>query len=66
MKDLSVVDIILEIKISRRFDGLILSQSHYAEKILDKFSKCDNSTVKTLIDINVHLSKNRGKGKKPI
>ena len=66
MKDLGVVDIILGIKISKRFDGLILSQSHYAEKILDKFSKCDNNTVKTPININVHLSKNRGKGKKPI
>jgi hypothetical protein len=66
MKDLGVVDIILGIKISKRFDGLILSQSHYAEKILDKFSKCDNNTVKTPININVHLSKNIGKGKKPI
>ena len=34
MKDLGVADVILGIKISKSLDGLILSQSHYIEKIL--------------------------------
>ena len=37
MKDLGVVDVILGIKISKTSNGLILSQSHYIEKILKKF-----------------------------
>ncbi|CAL9013656.1 unnamed protein product [Prunus brigantina] len=41
MKDLGVADVILGIKISRTSDGLVLSQSHYIEKILAKFSKYD-------------------------
>ena len=61
MKDLGIVDW-PGIKISRTFDGLILSPSHFVEKVLDKFFKGDNSIVKTLIDINIHLSKKKGKG----
>jgi hypothetical protein len=61
-KDLHVTDVILEIKISKIFNGLVLSQSHYVKKILEKFSKDDNSTVKTSIDISIHLFKNRSKG----
>ena len=57
MKDLGVVDVITKIKISKTSNELVLSQSHYAEKILDKFSKCDNSTTKTPIDISIHLPK---------
>jgi hypothetical protein len=30
-------------------------QSHYIEKIIDKVFKGDNSIVKILMDINVHL-----------
>ena len=37
MKDLGVSDVILGVKISKTSDGLILSQSHYIEKILKKF-----------------------------
>jgi hypothetical protein len=36
-----------------------LSESYYVEKIFDKFSKGDNSTVKTPIDISIF--KNIGK-----
>jgi hypothetical protein len=55
-------DVILQIKISRTSDGLVLSQSHYVEKVLNRFFKGDHSTVKIPIDISVHMSKNRGKG----
>jgi len=46
MKDLGVANVILGIKLSKIFDGSILSQSHYFEKVFDKFSKCDNCIVK--------------------
>jgi hypothetical protein len=59
MKDLGVTDVILEIQISRTYDGLELSQSHYIGKILNKISKGNNSIVKTPIDISLYLSNNR-------
>ena len=61
MKDLGVVDAILGIKIFRTSGGLILSQSHYIEKLLDKFDKDESNTARTLVDIKLHLSKNIGK-----
>ena len=60
MKDLGVADVILGIKISRTSGGLILSQSHYIEKLLDKFDKDESNIARTLVDINLHLSKNIG------
>ena len=61
MKDLGVADVILEIKISRTSNRLILSQSYYIEKILYIFFKISNSIVKILIDISEYLYKNKGK-----
>ena len=60
MKDLGVADVILGIKISRTSSGLILSQSHYIEKLLDKFDKDESNIARTSVDINLHLSKNIG------
>ena len=37
MNDLGVADIILEIKITRTPDGISLSQSHYVEKMIERF-----------------------------
>jgi hypothetical protein len=62
IKDLNVTDVIQRIKISRTSDRLILSPSLYLKKVIDKFSKDDNSVVKTPMDISVHLSKNKGEG----
>jgi hypothetical protein len=59
MEDLGVADVILGIKITRTSDGLILSQSHYIKKILEKFGRYDDSLVKTPIDVNLHLTKNK-------
>ena len=59
MKDLGVADVILGIKISKTLDGLILSQSHYIEKILKKFKQNDSSPMRTPIDVNLHLSKKK-------
>ena len=61
MKDLGVADVILGIKISKTLDGLILSQSHYIEKILIKFKQNDSSPMRTPVDVNLHLFKNNGK-----
>uniref|UniRef100_A0A2N9F5X3 Integrase catalytic domain-containing protein n=1 Tax=Fagus sylvatica TaxID=28930 RepID=A0A2N9F5X3_FAGSY len=62
MKDLGVADVILGIKITRTSDGLVLSQSHYIKKVLEKFGRYDDSPVKTPIDVNLHLTKNKGNG----
>jgi hypothetical protein len=48
--------------ISRTYNGLILSQYHYVEKVLDNFFKDDNSIMKTSMEISVYLSKNKGEG----
>ena len=61
MKDLGVVNVILRIKISKTSNGLILSQSHYIEKILKRFKQDDSSPMRTPVDVNLHLSKNNGK-----
>ena len=60
MKDMGVADVILGMKITRTSDGYALSQSHYTEKILEKFSKNDDRTARTPVNPNQHLSKNKG------
>ena len=60
MKDLDAVDVILGMKIFRKFDGLVLSQSHYVKKVLKKFKKYDDSPMRTPVDVNLHLTKNKG------
>ena len=60
MKDLGVADVILGMKISRKSDRLILSQSHYIKKVLEKFKEYDYSPARTPIDVNLHLTKNKG------
>jgi hypothetical protein len=46
MKDLGIADAILRINFFRKSNGLILSQSYYIEKILDKFFNGENSIIK--------------------
>ena len=60
MKDMGLADVILGIKILRTTEGLVLSQSHYVDKILEKFTKGDTALARTPIDTSQHLSKNRG------
>ena len=60
MKDMGVADVILGIKITRTSEGYNLSQAHYIEKILEKFSKDDEHIAKTPVDMTVHLAKNIG------
>ena len=58
MKGLGVEDVILGIKISRTSGRVILSQSHYIDKLLDKFDKDESNIARTPVDIDLHLSKN--------
>ena len=60
MKDMGLADVILGIKIIRTSNGLILSQSHYVDNILGKFDKDNFGVAKTLVDITLYLSKNKG------
>ena len=60
-KDMGLADVILGIKIKRTSDELILSQSHYVDNILGKFYKDNSGIAKTLVDVTLHLSKNKGK-----
>ncbi len=41
MKDLGVADVILNIKLIRGENGITLLQSHYVEKILNRFGYID-------------------------
>ena len=45
-------------KITKTSEGYALSQSHYIEKIFDKFSKDDDHLARTPVDVNLYLSKN--------
>ncbi|CAL2262923.1 unnamed protein product [Prunus armeniaca] len=60
MKDLGQADVILGIQIKRNNDGYILTQSHYAEKILRKFGQFDCKPTVTPFDVNCKLKKNSG------
>ena len=59
IKDLRLVDVILGIKNRRTSYGLILSQSHYVDNILRKFDKDNLGIAQTLVDVNLHFSKNK-------
>ncbi|GKD45756.1 zinc finger, CCHC-type containing protein [Tanacetum coccineum] len=49
MKDMGEADVILGIKIKRENKGIVITQSHYIEKILKKFNREDCSPVSTPI-----------------
>ncbi|KAJ9552036.1 hypothetical protein OSB04_016081 [Centaurea solstitialis] len=58
--NIGLANVILGIKITRTENGLVLSQTHYMDKILEKFNQGDTSIARTPIDTSQHLSKNRG------
>ncbi|KAJ0800855.1 putative RNA-directed DNA polymerase [Helianthus annuus] len=60
MKDMGLADVILGVKITRTQSGLVLSQSHYVDKILEKFNANNSNVARTPIDTGQHLAKNRG------
>ena len=60
MKDLGEADVILGIRIKRMNKGLVMTQSHYIEKILKRFNFTDFSPVRTHMDPSVKLLLNNG------
>ena len=61
MKDLQVTDAILGINILKNSNSLALSHTHYIQKILENVNYLNFKRVKTLIDMNLYLAKNKGK-----
>ncbi|KAL0347687.1 UNVERIFIED_CONTAM: Retrovirus-related Pol polyprotein from transposon TNT 1-94 [Sesamum calycinum] len=58
MKDMGEADVILGIKLIRSTDGIVISQSHCVEKIIEKFGYQNNRIAKTPYDSFVALFKN--------
>ncbi|GKA34493.1 zinc finger, CCHC-type containing protein [Tanacetum coccineum] len=61
MKDMGEADVILGIKIKRKNKGIVITQSHYIEKILKKFNREDCSPVSTSMDLVEKIKPNTGK-----
>jgi Reverse transcriptase (RNA-dependent DNA polymerase). len=59
MKDLGVADVILNIKLIRGENGITLLQSHYVEKILNRFGYIDSKPSPTPYDASLLLRKNK-------
>ena len=60
MKDLGEADVILGIKIIRDGNHIGSSQSHYIEKVLQKFNHLDFKPISTPFDQSVSLQLNKG------
>ena len=60
MKDLGETDVILGVKISRDNDSLILSQSHYIEKILKRFHVFEKAPLSIPMGANEKLLPYKG------
>ena len=61
IKDLGQVDTILGIKVKRNSGGYVLSQTHYIEKVLEKFSHLKIKEANTPFDPSIKLVKNVGR-----
>jgi hypothetical protein len=59
MKDLGEADVILNIKLIKEDSGIILSQSHYVDKVLSQFGFMDSKPSLTPYDPSVTLRKNK-------
>ena len=62
MKDLGVADVILGIKITRTSDGISVSQSHYVEKMIERFKDHGINENTNPFLPHIHLRKNTGTG----
>ena len=62
MKDLGVADVVLGIKITRTPDRINLSQSHYVDKMIERFKDHGIKENKNPFLPHVHLHKNTGTG----
>ncbi|MFS8032553.1 putative RNA-directed DNA polymerase [Helianthus anomalus] len=66
MKDMGEAEVILGIKIKRENRGISISQSHYIEKILNKFNFKDCSPASTPVDPSLKLLPNKGIAVSPL
>ena len=57
MKDLGEADVILNIKLIKDESGITLTQSHYVEKVLNRFGFMDSKPSPTPYDPSVTLRK---------
>ena len=55
------LDTILGIKIRRNSEGCVLRQTHYVEKVLDKFSHLKIKEANMPFDSNMKFEKNEGR-----
>ncbi|GJX86537.1 zinc finger, CCHC-type containing protein [Tanacetum coccineum] len=62
MQDMGEADVILGIRIKHESNGIAISQSHYIEKELKKFSYFDCTPVSTRINTSEKLMPNNGQG----
>jgi hypothetical protein len=62
MKDLGEADVILNIKLIKGENEIIMKQSHYVETILNHFGFSDSKASPTSYDPSLKLHKNRGQG----
>ena len=60
MKDLGVADVILGIKIRRTLDRISLSQSHYVDKMIERFKEHGIKETTNFFLPHIHLHKNTG------
>ncbi|KAL0423281.1 UNVERIFIED_CONTAM: hypothetical protein Sradi_0862900 [Sesamum radiatum] len=58
MKDMGEANVILGIKLIRSTDGIVISQSHYVENIIEKFGYQNSRIAKTPNDSSITLFKN--------
>nr|GFB14145.1 zinc finger, CCHC-type [Tanacetum cinerariifolium] len=59
-KDMREAGVILGIRIKHESNGIVISQSHYIEKVLKKFNYFDCSRVSTHMDTSEKLMPNNG------
>jgi hypothetical protein len=59
-KDLGEADVILNIKLIKGENGIILKQSCFVENILNRFGFSDSKDSPTPFDPSIKLRKNRG------
>jgi len=62
MKDLGPASVILNIKLTKRDNGIELNQSHYVEKLLLRFGHSNCKPAATPYDPCLKLHKNQGQG----
>ena len=60
MKDIGQADIILNVRLIREGNGIILSQSHYVDSLLKRFGYQDTKLYPTPLETNLSLVKHNG------